>query len=135
MPTGETQDGLHIRNNLASLSSEGWIWRQVPQIAGPIEWPLVQNALPHPQKLIKVINFFYKAVELLLDSGADVEAKNNDGETALHIMARRRRLGCIIVLLSREANVNAQSSDGSTPLHQAATVSAACTAGIPRGRG
>lgn len=63
-----------------------------------------------------------EAVELLLDSGADVEAKNNDGETALHIMARRRRLGCIIVLLSREANVNAQSSDGSTPLHQAATV-------------
>ena len=50
-------------------------------------------------------------------------------------MARRRRLGCIIVLLSREANVNAQSTDGSTPLHQAATVSAACTAGIPRGRG
>ena len=79
--------------------------------------------------------FFTKAVELLLDSGADVEAKNNDGETALHIMARRRRLGCIIVLLSREANVNAQSSDGSTPLHQAAAVSAACTAGIPRGRG
>ena len=58
MPAGETQDGLHIRNNLASLSSEGWIWRQVPQIAGPIKWPLVQNALPHPQKLIKVINFF-----------------------------------------------------------------------------
>ena len=45
-------------------------------------------------------------------------------------MARRRRLGCMIVLLSREANVNAQSSDGSTPLHQAAAVSAACTAGI-----
>lgn len=71
-----------------------------------------------------VNNFFsYKAVELLLDSGADVEANNHDGETPLHIMARRKRLDCIIVLLSRGAQVNAQSKDGSTPLHQAAMVS------------
>ena len=59
MPSGETQDGLHIRNK-ASLSSEARIWRQEPQIVGLIEWLLLQNALLHPQKLIKVINFFYK---------------------------------------------------------------------------
>ena len=67
--------------------------------------------------------FLKKSVELLVNSGADIEARNNDGETPLHIMARRRRLGCAIVLLSRGANVNAQSTDGSTPLHQAAVVS------------
>lgn len=63
-----------------------------------------------------------KAVHLLLDKGAGIECKNNDGETALHVMARRRRLGCVIALLSSGANVNATSNDGSTPLHIAAKV-------------
>ena len=64
-----------------------------------------------------------QGVELLVNRGADIEAQNNDGETPLHIMARRRRLGCVVMLLSVGANVNAQSSDGSTPLHHAAVVS------------
>lgn len=62
-------------------------------------------------------------VELLLDSGADIEAHNHDGETPLHIMARHKSLDCTIALLSRGAEVNSQSKDGSTPLHQAAMVS------------
>ena len=64
-----------------------------------------------------------QGVELLVNRGADIEGRNNDGETPLHIMARRRRLGCVVMLLSVGANVNAQSSDGSTPLHHAAVVS------------
>ena len=67
--------------------------------------------------------FPLKAVELLVNCGAEIDAHNHDGETPLHIMARRRRLDCAIVLLSRGAQVNAQSKDGSTPLHQAALVS------------
>ncbi|XP_074620294.1 85/88 kDa calcium-independent phospholipase A2-like [Acropora palmata] len=63
-----------------------------------------------------------EGVELLVNRGADIEAQNNDGETPLHIMARRRRLGCVVMLLSVGANVNAQSSDGSTPLHYAGVV-------------
>lgn len=63
-----------------------------------------------------------EAVELLVNCGAEIDAHNHDGETPLHIMARRRRLDCAIVLLSRGAQVNAQSKDGSTPLHQAALV-------------
>lgn len=66
---------------------------------------------------------YSQGVELLVNRGADLEAQNNDGETPLHIMARRRRLGCVVMLLSVGANVNAQSSDGSTPLHYAGVVS------------
>lgn len=66
---------------------------------------------------------YSQGVELLVNRGADLEAQNNDGETPLHIMARRRRLGCVVMLLSVGANVNAQSSDGSTPLHHAGVVS------------
>lgn len=73
--------------------------------------------------LTSVDCFSNKAVELLLNSGAEIDAHNHDGETPLHIMARRKRLDCAIVLLSRGAQVNAQSKDGSTPLHQAALVS------------
>ena len=65
-----------------------------------------------------------QGVELLINRGADMEAQNNDGETALHIMARRKRLGCVLTLLGCGACVNAQSADGSTPLHHAAVVSA-----------
>lgn len=63
-----------------------------------------------------------EGVELLINRGADMEAQNNDGETALHIMARRKRLGCVLTLLGCGACVNAQSADGSTPLHHAAVV-------------
>jgi len=81
---------------------------------------------PHWKFVEEVFFQFYyrfQAVRLLLDKGASVECKNNDGETALHVMARRRRLGCVIALLSSGANVNATSNDGSTSLHIAAKVS------------
>ncbi|KAK3728611.1 hypothetical protein QZH41_011694 [Actinostola sp. cb2023] len=61
-----------------------------------------------------------EAVRLLLKSGANIECKNNDDETPLHVMARRRRLGCVIALLSSGADVNPRSNNGSTPLHIAA---------------
>ena len=58
----------------------------------------------------------------MLRKGADVEAHNNDGETPLHIMVRRRRLGCAIALISSGANIEARDKDGNTPLHFAAEV-------------
>ena len=72
---------------------------------------------------VVVLFFLVKAVELLLAKGAEIEAQNNYGETALHIMTRRRRLNCVIALLSNGAEVDSQSKSGSTPLHDAAAVS------------
>jgi len=58
-------------------------------------------------------------VEALLAKGADVNRKNEDGETPLH-RAASRDIGIVELLLARGANVNAKNKFGSTPLHRAA---------------
>ena len=73
--------------------------------------------------MVLLVCTLFQSVELLLSCGADIEAKNNDGESPLHIMARRQRLGCLITLLASGAQVDSRSNTGSTPLHTAVAVS------------
>uniref|UniRef100_A0A131YWB0 phospholipase A2 n=1 Tax=Rhipicephalus appendiculatus TaxID=34631 RepID=A0A131YWB0_RHIAP len=60
-----------------------------------------------------------QCLETMIDLGCDLDAKNFQGNTALHIMVARGRLNCVISLLSHGANVNAIGSDGDSPLHVA----------------
>ncbi|MHC4867755.1 MAG: ankyrin repeat domain-containing protein [Planctomycetota bacterium] len=60
------------------------------------------------------------AVQRLIRKGTDVNARNKDGETALHIAARRNREHIAELLIANGADVNAREEDGWTPLHQAA---------------
>src|SRR5207249_11287551 len=48
-----------------------------------------------------------KIMEKLLDAGADVEAANSDGQTALMIVARTSNVEAVRLLLRHAANVNA----------------------------
>jgi len=57
--------------------------------------------------------------ELLIDKGADVNAKNNDGNTALHETARFGYLEITRKLLDKGTDVNVKNNDGFTPLHSA----------------
>ena len=71
-----------------------------------------------------------KAVELLLDNKANIEATDKDGETPLHLAARWGRLTIAKILLKRltlppgrpwkKANVLAEDIHKDTPLHLAA---------------
>ena len=63
-----------------------------------------------------------QTVELLLVADADIEAGNNECETPLHIMIRRKRLQCVVCLLSHGADVNALGMENDTPLHMAVKV-------------
>jgi ankyrin repeat protein len=58
-------------------------------------------------------------VQLLIDNGANVQATNTCGRTAVHFASSS---DIINVLVKNGANVNAVSKDGDTPLHEAFTV-------------
>lgn len=69
---------------------------------------------------LAVLREYGSITKLLLRHGADVDAANKKGETALHLAVYRRDDDSAEILLDCEAEVNAQNEDGETPLHLAA---------------
>ena len=56
---------------------------------------------------------------LLLQYGANLRARNKEGETPLHLALRRGYLDLMWLLLDQGADVDAQDKNCSTPLHAA----------------
>ena len=72
----------------------------------------------------------YKTAEVLLNNGADVNAKNKYGWTPLHLAALNNASATAEVLLKQGADVNAKDKYGFTPLHDAAEKDASATAEV-----
>jgi hypothetical protein len=60
------------------------------------------------------------AVQAFLAKGADLEARDRDGDTALHLAAIQASPAVIAALITAGADPNVRSTDGQTPLFHAA---------------
>ncbi|XP_006635908.3 transient receptor potential cation channel, subfamily N, member 1 [Lepisosteus oculatus] len=58
-----------------------------------------------------------KVAEMLLKSGADVNAEQENGETAMHIAARHGNLKMMQALIEEGGDVTSKSKAGESPLH------------------
>jgi len=66
-----------------------------------------------------------KALSLLLDAGADVNAATNEGKRPLHFAARSGSAEAATLLIAKGAEVKAGMQNGNTPLHFASSVEVA----------
>ena len=64
-----------------------------------------------------------EVLKYLISQGADVNAKDNDGETPLHHTVFNSNIEVLKYLVSQGVDVNAKNNNGRTPLHLAANFS------------
>ena len=75
----------------------------------------------------------YKEVaELLIDKGADVNAKNLSGGTPLHNAAQQGHKEIVVLLIANGADLNAKTYSGQTPLDDANMMKRITTANLLR---
>ena len=60
---------------------------------------------------------YTEIAELLIDNGANVNTKKEDGQTPLHEAALNGNKKIIELLIARAADVNAKNVNGDTPLN------------------
>jgi len=93
----------------------------------PYETPLMLAIVPRrkvPAMAVRVAPVTNEnLVRFLVANGADVNARDSSGRTALLRAARVRNVAVCNLLIDRGAEINARSNDGSTPLSEA------CSAG------
>ncbi|GFV09793.1 hypothetical protein TNCV_2598481 [Trichonephila clavipes] len=64
----------------------------------------------------------HKCAELIIKSGADVNARNEDGETPLHNAARHGQLKTVTQLLEDGAGLDSLSKNGETATHYGSSI-------------
>ena len=117
LPEQEVVDIVNAVNG-KNVAQAGALLKKNPKLVGatfenggPVNgWPLLVIAASNNDKAM---------VELLLRSGADVNAVNYSGEAAIHYAVVRGAKEIVGLLIAKKAEVNAKTEIGVTPLKTA----------------
>ena len=66
--------------------------------------------------------FYGTQLQLLINAGANIDAKDSSGRTALHLAAKEGKVEAVVELIKAGANIDAEDDSRSTALHLAAEI-------------
>jgi ankyrin repeat protein len=83
---------------------------------------LLKRKAPRTHNNFTALHFAVKnnysfLVKMLLEKGANIEAKDVEGKTALHLAAQNGDMHMVQILLNNKANTKASDREGWTPFH------------------
>lgn len=84
----------------------------------------IKHHLKHKQKLDTIYNLYFKSVKdnnipllnIMVDSGIDINAQDYDGNTGLHYAVYFRRINIMMILLQNDAKINLKNRHKYKPI-------------------
>ena len=102
--------------------NDGWV--SSPDVTMQFGYHAIINAaIKHGVSPLHLAHNSPETMQLLIQRGADVNARNNNNLTPLHLASARGRTKSMELLIRHGANVNARDKENSTPLHLVMIVS------------
>ncbi len=119
--TGEEIDNVYLRELAAGVKNDAqFVNTKDATGRTPLMWAVYANYNNPEDALKRDLARLYYVQNLLAQPGIDVQAKDNDGFTAMHWAAWSGMPYCTLLLAEAGLDINAQENNGYTPLMLAA---------------